>query len=302
MIRSLPNTKAYTLCYKMAMYFYFALMFSPLLIVSVLAFNDSVFTSLPWGGFTLDWFTANGPDRIGFFHDSRNINGVITSFNTAIFVSLLTVIVGTLAAFLFEQEEFVGKKYLFFLFIAPLVVPGVILGISILSFSNSLSMFIEGIVGINNSSSSLYVKILSPGFWLVVLGQSTYITPFVTLVVIARLKKFDRTLEEAAYNLGANRFGVIWHITLRFLSPAMIAGGAVAFVLSFDNFNTTLFLVGSQPTMPITLFTQVRDGSTPVVNAISVLIITVVCLAAAINLFLADRKARKNIRQAAAQF
>jgi spermidine/putrescine transport system permease protein len=294
MIRSLPNTKVYTGCYKLAIYFYFALMFSPLVIVAVLAFNDSIFTSLPWEGFTLDWFVANGPDRVGFFHDSRNINGVITSFNTAIFVSILTVIVGTLAAFLFEQEEFVGKKYLFFLFIAPLVVPGVILGISILSFSNSLSMFIEGIVGIENStSSSLHMKILSPGFWLVILGQSTYITPFVTLVVIARLKRFDRTLEEAAYNLGANRFEVIWYITLRFLSPAMIAGGAVAFVLSFDNFNTTLFLVGSNPTMPITLFTQVRDGSTPVVNAISVLIITAVCIVAAINLYLADRKAKK---------
>ena len=224
MIRSLPNTKRYLIGYKVAIYFYFALMFAPLVIVCVLAFNDSVFTSLPWEGFTLDWFLGNGPERIGFFHDERNINGVITSFKTAIFVSLLTVLIGTLAAFLFEQEEFIGKKYLFFLFIAPLVVPGVILGISILSFTNSMSLFIEGIVGIENStSSSLHMKILSPGFWLVILGQSTYITPYVTLVVMARLKKFDRTLEEAAYNLGANRFEVIWHITLRFLSPAMIS-------------------------------------------------------------------------------
>ena len=294
MIRTLPSSKAYSIGYKAAIYFYFALMFSPLIIVCVLAFNNSIFTSLPWEGFTLDWFVGHGPEKIGFFYDSRNISGVIVSFKTAVFVSLLTVAIGTLAAFLFEQEEFVGKGYLFFLFIAPLVVPGVILGISILSFTNSLSMLIESMLGTQSGSyNSLYMKVLTPGFWLVILGQSTYITPYVTLVVMARLKKFDRTLEEAAYNLGANRFEVIWYITLRFLRPAMIVGAAVAFVLSFDNFNTTLFLVGSEPTMPITLFTQVRDGSTPVVNAISVLIVTAVSIIAVINLLYETRKAKR---------
>lgn len=283
MIRSLPNSRTYSLGYKVAIGYYFLLMFAPIVVVCILAFNNSVFTSLPWKGFTLDWFIGQGPEKIGFFYDGRNINGVLISFYTACFVTILTVIIGTLAAFLFEQEEFIGKKYLYFLLIAPLVVPGVILGISILSFSNIIGRFIE-------DNTGLYLKMLTPGFWLVVLGQSTYITPYVALVVLARLKKFDRTLEEAAYNLGANRLEVIWHITLKFLRPAMIAGGAVAFVLSFDNFNTTLFLVGSHPTMPITLFTQVRDGSTPVVNAISVLIVTVVCLVAAGNLIWAHRK------------
>ena len=283
MIRSLPNSRFYSVTYRAMIAYYFLLMFAPLLVVCFLAFNDSIFTSLPWKGFTLDWFIGEGPEKIGFFNDTRNMNGVVISFYTAIFVTILTVIIGTLAAFLFEQEEFIGKKYLYFLLIAPLVVPGVILGISILSFSNILGTFIEDHTGI-------YLKIFSPGFWLVILGQSTYITPYVTLVVMARLKKFDPTLEEAAYNLGANRLEVIWHITLKFLRPAMIAGGAVAFVLSFDNFNTTLFLVGSHPTMPITLFTQVRDGSTPVVNAISVLIVFVVCMFAVANLYFAHRK------------
>jgi len=283
MIRTLPNSKTYSLGYRALIAYYFILMFAPLAVVCVLAFNNSIFTSLPWSGFTWDWFIGEGPEKIGFFNDERNMNGVIISFYTAFFVTILTLIIGTLAAFLFEQEEFVGKKYLYFLLIAPLVVPGVILGISILSFSNSMGTYIE-------TNTGLYLKMFAPGFWLVILGQSTYITPYVTLVVMARLKKFDRTLEEAAYNLGANRFEVIWHITLKFLKPAMIAAGAVAFVLSFDNFNTTLFLVGSEPTMPITLFTQVRDGSTPVINAISVLIVTAVCLIAAINLIIAHQK------------
>ncbi|MCA1946021.1 MAG: ABC transporter permease subunit, partial [Desulfovibrio sp.] len=89
----------------------------------------------------------------------------------------------------------------------------------------------------------------------------------------ARLRKFDRSLEEAAMNLGASRLGVVWQITLRFLRPAIINAAAVAFLMSFENFNTTLFLVGSQPTLPINLYLQVRDGSTPVINAISLLMI-----------------------------
>ncbi len=98
------------------------------------------------------------------------------------------------------------------------------------------------------------------------------VNAFVALVIIARLKKFDRSLEDAAYNLGANRFEVIWHITLKYLRPSIISGAAVAFLLSFENFNTTLFLIGSKPTLPIALFAQIRDGGTPVVNAVSVLL------------------------------
>jgi len=277
MIRTLPNKKGYMIGYNIFIILYFIILFSPLIVVSILAFNNSMFTSLPWRGFTLDWFIGKGPEKIGLIHDTRNLNGIFNSFKVAFCVTIVTLIIGTLAAFLFAQENFRLKKIFYFIMIAPLVTPGVILGISILSFSTSLGMFLEKHIGI-------YMKILSPGFWLVVIGQSTFITPFVALVIISRLKKFDRSLEEAAYDLGANRFEVIWNITFKYLRPAIIGGAAVAFILSFDNFNTTLFLVGSQPTMPITLFTQVRDGSTPVVNAVSFLIIVFVTVMALLNL------------------
>jgi len=277
MIRTLPNKKGYMIGYNIFIILYFIILFSPLIVVSILAFNNSMFTSLPWRGFTLDWFIGKGSEKIGLIHDTRNLNGIFNSFKVAFCVTIVTLIIGTLAAFLFAQENFRLKKIFYFIMIAPLVTPGVILGISILSFSTSLGMFLEKHIGI-------YMKILSPGFWLVVIGQSTFITPFVALVIISRLKKFDRSLEEAAYDLGANRFEVIWNITFKYLRPAIIGGAAVAFILSFDNFNTTLFLVGSQPTMPITLFTQVRDGSTPVVNAVSFLIIVFVTVMALLNL------------------
>ena len=283
MIRSLPNTRPYTLGFKLYVILFFVFLFSPLLITCILAFNDSQFPALPWKGFTLDWFTADLPDRVGIFHDSVNLSAIWVSFQVAFWVSILSTLVGTCGAFLFEQEHFRFKQGLYFLMLAPLVVPGVILGISILLFANTLGMFFE-------TTFNLDVPLFRPGFWLVVLGQFSFISTLVTLVVSARLKKFDRSLEEAALNLGANRLQVIWHITLKFLRPAIIGAGAVAFLMSFENFNTTLFLVGSETTLPITLYLQVRDGSTPVINAISFLLIVGTSLLALVNLTLSRKK------------
>jgi spermidine/putrescine transport system permease protein len=282
MIRTLPNTKPYKIGFGIFAVLYFIFLFAPLVIVSILAFNDSMFPSLPWYGFTLDWFFGKGPKKVGVFHDPMNLKAIFTSIRVALGVSLLSTVIGTCAAFLFDQEEFRFKKFFYLLMVAPMVVPGVILGISILSFANSIGIFLEHNIGID-------LRVLSPGLWLVVFGQSTFITTFVALVVIARLKKFDRSLEEAAYNLGANRFQVIWFITLKYLKPSIIGGVVVAFLLSFENFNTTLFLIGSKPTLPIALFAQIRDGGSPVVNAVSFLLIMGMSIFALANLYFSHR-------------
>ena len=278
MIRTLPNSRTYSTFFNLYIVVYFLFLFAPLAVTCILAFNDSQFPALPWKGFSLDWFFADSSYRTGIFHDQRNLDSIFVSARTAFFVAILSTVVGTLGAFLFEQEEFRFKGFLYFLMLLPLVVPGVILGISILLFSNTLGIFFEETFNID-------VGLFRPGFWLVVLGQFSFITTFVTLVVSARLKKFDPTLEEAALNLGANRMEVIWHITLKFLRPAIIGACAVAFLMSFENFNTTLFLVGSEPTLPINLYLQVRDGSTPVINAVSFLLIFGTSLAALANLY-----------------
>ncbi|CAB5155965.1 Spermidine/putrescine import ABC transporter permease protein PotC (TC 3.A.1.11.1) [Olavius algarvensis associated proteobacterium Delta 3] len=282
MIRTLPQSRGYSFGFKLYMLVYFTFLFAPLVITCVLAFNDSQFPSLPWKGFTLEWFTADLPHRVGIFHDRINLDSIWVSLKVASFVTLLAVGVGTCGAFLFEQEEFRYKQLLYFLMISPLVIPGVILGISILMFSTTLGLYFE-------QSWNLDVALFRPGVWLVVLGQFSFIATLVTLVVSARLKKFDRTLEEAAMNLGANRFEVIWYITLRFLRPAIIGSGAVAFLMSFENFNTTLFLVGSEATLPINLYLQVRDGSTPVINAISFLLILGTSLLALVSSLVAKK-------------
>ncbi len=283
MIRTLPTSKTYNRLFKSYVILYFVFLFAPLLITCVLAFNDSQFPSLPWKGFTLEWFTANLPQRVGIFHDRINLDSIWVSFRVAFFVTLLSTGVGICGAFLFEQEDFRFKQLLYFLMLAPLVIPGVILGISILLLSNTLGTYFENSWGVD-------IELFRPGFWLVVLGQFSFIATLVTLVVSARLKKFDRTLEEAALNLGANRFEVIWYITLKFLRPAIFGAAAVAFLMSFENFNTTLFLVGHEATLPINLYLQVRDGSTPVINAISFLLIVGTSLMALANLYF-SRKA-----------
>jgi spermidine/putrescine transport system permease protein len=283
MIRSLPQSKTYALGFRLYVILYFSFLFAPLLVTCMLAFNDSQFPSLPWKGFTLEWFTADLPERVGIFHDQINLDSIWVSIRVAFFVTLLSTCVGTCGAFLFEQEDFRFKQFLYFLMLAPLVIPGVILGISILMFSTTLGIYFE-------ESWNVDVGLFRPGFWLVVLGQFSFISTLVTLVVSARLKKFDSTLEEAALNLGANRFEVIWHITLKFLRPAIIGAGAVAFLMSFENFNTTLFLVGAEATLPINLYLQVRDGSTPVINAISFLLITGTSILALANLYFSRKK------------
>lgn len=284
MIRSLPNSRAYTWSFHVFVGLYFVFLFAPLLVTCVLAFNDSNFPSLPWNGFSLDWFFSAGPARVGIFHDDQNLRSILVSFQTAVIVSALCVVVGTCAAFAFEQEKFPGKGILYFLMLAPLVIPGVILGISQLLGATTAGIFFERTLGLD-------LAIFRPSFWLVVLGQFSFITTFVALVVSARLRKFDRTLEEAALNLGATRFEVIRLITLPYLKPAIIGAGAVAFLMSFENFNTTLFLVGAQPTLPINLYLQVRDGSTPVINAISFLLIVGTSCLALFNLYFSRKEA-----------
>ncbi|MEA4860445.1 Inner membrane ABC transporter permease protein YdcV [bioreactor metagenome] len=283
MIRSLPSSKRYRYGFTLFIILYFVFLFAPLVVTMILAFNDSMYPALPWQGFTLDWFFGKGPTKYGIFHDQTNLRSLFTSFKVAFSVMIVSTFLGTCAAFLFEQENFRFKGALYFLMIAPLVIPGVILGISILMFSNTIGLFIE-------DHLNIYVKFLGPGFPLVVLGQSSFISTIVALVVSARLKKFDRTLEEAAYNLGANKAEVLWFITLKYLRPSIIGGAAMAFLMSFENFNTTIFLVGSQATLPINMYMQVRDGSTPVINAISFLLILGTSIFAVINLSKGNKK------------
>lgn len=242
---------------------FFVFLAAPLVAAGTFAFNDSLFPALPWQGFTLDWFFNDSEPKLGMFHDRRLLRGLYYSFVIASLVALLSVFVGTCNAFLFVRHQFPFKNTLYIVMVVPLVIPGVILGISILVLASSVANGLDESYGID-------LGFLRPGVFLVVLGQFSFIATITSLVITARLRKFDPAMEEAALNLGASRARVLATITLPYLRPAMIAAGIVAFLVSFENFNTTLFLVGSETPLTITMFDRMaKAGSTPVLNAMS---------------------------------
>ncbi len=246
---------------------FFIFLASPLMAASVFAFNDSLFPALPWNGFTLDWFFNDTEPKLGMFHDRRLLRGLGNSLYIGVIVSFMSVAVGTSNAFLFERCNFPGKSFLYVLMVIPLVIPGVILGISILVFASMLANGAERMLGLD-------LSLLRPGLFLVVLGQFSFLTTITTLVISARLRKFDISLEEAALNLGASRLRVLLTVTLPYLRPALIAALLVAFLVSFENFNTTLMLVGSDAPLTIVMYDRIaKAGSTPVLNAVSFFLI-----------------------------
>ena len=202
---------------------------------------------------------------IGVFHEGPILRAIGTSVIIGLAVSALSVAVGTTNAFLFNRYQFRGRGLLYVLMLLPLVIPGIVLGISILVFSSTLANAAW-------DAAEFDIQALRPGLVLVILGQFSFVTTIATLVIAARLQKFDRTLEEAALNLGANHLTAVRTITLPYLAPAMIGAFVVSFLMSFENFNTTLMLVGSDSPLTIAMFDRLKLGSTPLLNAVSLLL------------------------------
>jgi len=256
-----------SIAWKLYIAAFYIFLFAPLLIVAIFAFNASPFPSPPWRGFTLEWFTGTGAvfGKPGVLADPIWLDSIGNSFKVAVPVALLAVLLGTVNAWVLERAEFRGKTVLAMMMLWPLVIPGVVLGISILAFFSRLANGLEEWLQTD-------LDFLRPGLTLVILGQLSFILTISTLIIAARLRKFDRSLEEAAFDLGASRTRVLRTVTLPFLSPALIGAGLVALLMSFENFNTTLMLVGSDAPLPITMYGQMREGATPAINAVSLLL------------------------------
>ena len=278
MIPSLPRPAVQRFGLGVFVLGFFVFLFVPLAVVAVFAFNDAPYPTPPWMGFTLDWFSAQSEQRTGLLHDRELLGSIATSAWVALWVTVLSVGVGTCNAFLLERFEFPGKNAVALLAMLPLVIPGVILGISILAFASRIANFADETWG-------LELDFLRPGLPLVILGQFSYIVTIATLTISASLRRFDRTLEEAALNLGAGRLAVLWTITLPYLRPSMIGAAAMAFLMSFENFNTTLMLVGSDSPLTVLMYGRMREGATPVLNAVSLFLMVASALLALLLLW-----------------
>jgi spermidine/putrescine transport system permease protein len=274
MIPSLPRSRFTRYSTATCVAAFFVFLFVPLVVVAVFAFNNANYPAPPWRGATLDWFVGGGAGgRVGLFADGPLLRSIWTSVVVATWVTLFSVLVGTVNAFLLDRAQFKGKSLLSLLMLAPLVIPGVILGISILAFASRIAQLADDVWGLD-------VDFLRPGLPLVVAGQFAYIVSIATLTIAARLKRFDVTLEEAAFNLGATRAAVLRTVTLPYLRPALLGAAALAFLMSFENFNTTLMLVGSDPPLTIMMYGRMREGASPVLNAVSLLLMVASALLA----------------------
>jgi spermidine/putrescine transport system permease protein len=243
---------------------FFLFLFGPLVIMSISAFNETSYPQVwPWRGFTLHWFGD-------FFTDSMMVNGIRNSIYIGIGVVCVAVPLGLAGALLMTQVSQRVRPIYYTIVVSPVLTPGVILGISTLVFWDRI-----GVV-----SGMGYNSIFYSGFFLTILGQSTFISAYCMLVFLARLQRFDRTQEEAALDLGASNVQVFRKILVPFLKPAILSSAVLAFLSSFENYNTTLFTIQSEATLTTVLAGRVRMGTEPDIAALAVVIISVTILGA----------------------
>ena len=229
-------------------------MLVPLLVMGGAAFNASKLPTIyPWKGWTDEWFIA-------MWADNRIWIAFRNTLLVALAVAAIAVPVGTAGAILVNSIGGRVRGMLYGLMVAPILVPGVVIGISTLLFWNQFGV--------------------GSGLHLSVLGQVSYIASFVMLLVLARLQSFDQGLEEAALDLGASHGQVMRRILLPHLYPAIGAGAAISFFQSIENFNVTLFTRGGADTLTVYVFSKVRSGITPTINALAFLLIMVTLLLA----------------------
>jgi spermidine/putrescine transport system permease protein len=227
---------------------FFAYLFLPLIFVVLAAFNDDRFPSItPWRGFTLRWFGE-------LFADAQMGDAVVNSIIIGAGVIVVAVPIGFGAALLVTSLGRGARTLVYGVMVSPILTPGVILGISTLIFWQE-SFGIGG------------------GLFLPIVAQSTFIAAYCMLLFMARLQRFDRTLEDAALDLGASHVTVLRRILLPYMRPALLSAALLAFLQSFENYNTTLFVVGAESTVPINIASRVRLGLTPAVNAMGVIFI-----------------------------
>lgn len=255
------------------MVLFFGFLFAPLIMMGIAAFNDVSFPQVvPWEGFTLRWFPA-------LFDDALMMEGFANSIWIGLGVVCLSVPIGLAAAIMMTQVHRRVQAIYYTIVVSPVLTPGVILGISTLVFWDRLGTFMDA------DYESFYYS----GMFLTIVGQSTFISAYTMLVFLARLQRFDRTQEEAALDLGATHVQVFWKILIPFLRPAIFSAMGLAFLTSFENYNTTVFTIQAESTLTTVLAGRVRMGTQPDLAALAVLIIAVT-LVGAVAFELAQRR------------
>lgn len=234
----------------------FAFIYLPMLVVIVFSFNTSEMNII-LEGFTLKWYGT-------FFQNRTLMESLQNSLVIAFASTLLATVIGTLGAVGMAKYEFPGRKIIDKLLYIPIVIPEVVLGVALLcvySFCN-----------------------IPLGLTSIILAHVTFCIPFVVITVRTRLSGFDKNLEEAAMDLGANRFVTFMKVTLPLIMPGVASGAMLSFTLSLDDVIISFFCSGpTSTTLPLKILSMVKTGVTPEVNALSTVIMFVIIIVISLN-------------------
>jgi putative spermidine/putrescine transport system permease protein len=243
-------------------------LFIPILLVVIYAFNSSVIESWPIPGVTLKWFGSA-------WSDPEVRSALFLSIKAGLLATLVALLLGSAAAFAIHRFQFFGREVVSLLFVLPLALPGIITGIALNSFFS-----------FNQITLSL---------WTIVIGHATFCIVIVYNNVLARLRRTPGSLLEAAMDLGASGWRSTRDVTLPLISTALVAGGLLAFALSFDEVIVTTFTAGAQNTLPLWIFGAIRLGQRlPEVNVVVffVILVTIVPVVIAARLTGSEAAAR----------
>ncbi len=223
-------------------------MYAPLLVLVVFSFTPTEY-GVTWEGFTLKWYKA--------VFDNQNIRDALKmSLIIAIPTVLISTAIGTITAFTLYRYKFLGRALYQGALYIPLVMPDLVIGISLLLFYSSIK--------------------LDLGILTILLAHISFSIPLTTLVIIARMQRIDRTLEDAAMDLGADEWTTMWLVSLPLLMPGFVAAALLTFSWSFNDFVITFFVSGvGSSTLPLRVYSMIRLGVSPMVNALGTLIVVV---------------------------
>ena len=244
----------------------FLFLYLPIAVVIIFSFNTSKMNIL-WEGFTFQWYGS-------FFQNRSLMDALMNTLIIAVASTAISTVIGTIGAVGMGKYRYFGKDIIDYLLYIPVVIPEVVLGIALLCVFSICQIPL--------------------GLFSITIAHATFCIPFVVITVRARLAGFDGFLEEAAMDLGANRLQTFMKVTLPLLLPGVISGALLAFSLSLDDVIISFFVSGPNSiTLPVKIFSMVKTGVTPEVNALSTIIMLVVMVAISMNTGVQVRKLKK---------
>jgi len=243
----------------------FIFQWAPMILLTIFSFNDSRFL-VSWQGFTLDWYRE-------IFQDELTLQALKVSLIVAFTTIAISSVLGTMTAYAIFKFRFIGKEGLRAVLVLPLIMPSIVMGISLLLFFSRV------------------IKV-SLGYVSIITAHVVFSIPLVTFIVLARMQRIDWTLEEAAMDLGADRFTTLRRVTIPLLMPGIMAAAILNFPWSFNDFVITYFVAGiGTTTLPIRIYSMIKvRGVSPSINALGALIILASVALVIISLLLQRRR------------